>query len=58
MIKLKTLLKESKTKLSFAQGDVTFTITSKGNTIVLIPDSKGLDTIDTIKNLLKNTNKL
>jgi hypothetical protein len=52
MIKLKTLLKESKTKLSFAQGDVTFTITSKGNTIVLIPDSRGLDIIDTIKSKL------
>ena len=52
MIKLKNLLKESKTKLSFAQGDVTFTIISKGNTIMLIPDSKGLDSIDTIKSKL------
>jgi len=52
MIRLKNLLKESKTKLSFAQGDVTFTITSKGNTIVLIPDSKGLDSIDIIKSKL------
>ena len=52
MIKLKTLLKENKTKLSFAQGDVTFTIISKGNTIMLIPDSKGLDDIDIIKSKL------
>ena len=52
MIKLKNLLKESKTKLSFAQGDVTFTITTKANTIILIPDSKGLDAIDVIKSKL------
>jgi len=52
MMRLKNLLKESKTKLSFAKGDVNFVITSKANTIVLIPDSKGLDTIDYIKNEL------
>jgi hypothetical protein len=54
MIKLKNLLKESKTKLSFAKGDVNFVIISKDNTIILIPDSKGLDTIDYIKNELGN----
>lgn len=52
MIQLKSLLKESKTNLSFAKGDVNFTIISKGNTIILIPDSKGLDTIDYIKSEL------
>jgi hypothetical protein len=52
MIKLKNLLAESKTKLSFAVADVNFTITSKENTLILIPDSKGLDAIDLIKSKL------
>jgi len=52
MIKLKNLLAESRTKLSFAVADVNFTITSKENTIILIPDSKGLDAIDLIKSKL------
>jgi hypothetical protein len=52
MIKLKNLLAESKAKLSFAVADVNFTITSKDNTIILIPDSKGLDSIELIKSKL------
>ena len=52
MIKLKSLLAESRTKLSFAVADVNFTITSKDNTIILIPDSKGLDSIELIKSKL------
>ena len=43
---------ESRTKLSFAVADVNFTITSKDNTIILIPDSKGLDSIELIKSKL------
>lgn len=57
MIKLKTLLAESKTKLDFAIADVNFTITSKENTIILIPDSKGLDDIELIKSKKNATDK-
>jgi hypothetical protein len=52
MIKLKNLLVESKAKLDFAIADVNFTITSKDNTIILIPDSKGLNSIELIKSKL------
>jgi hypothetical protein len=57
MIKLKNLLGESRTKLDFAIADVNFTITSKGNTLILIPDSKGLDTIEMIKSKKNATDK-
>lgn len=57
MIKLKNLLAESKTKLDFAIADVNFTITSKENTIILIPDSKGLDDIELIKSKKNATDK-
>jgi hypothetical protein len=52
MIKLKDLLKENRVKLSFAVADVSFTIISKENTLMLIPDSKGLDAIEDIKSKL------
>ena len=57
MIKLKNLLSESKAKLDFAIADVNFTITYKGNTLILIPDSKGLDVIDLIKTKKNATDK-
>jgi hypothetical protein len=57
MIKLKNLLSESKAKLDFAIADVNFTITSKGNTLILIPDSKGLDAIEMIKSKKNATDK-
>lgn len=57
MIKLKNLLGESKAKLDFAIADVNFTITSKGNTLILIPDSKGLDSIEMIKTKKNATDK-
>ena len=50
MIKLKDLLAESKTNIKFERGDsINFTVTSKGASVILIPDSKGLDTIESIK---------
>ena len=49
MIKLKNLLNESKTSLKFQTDSINFTITSKGASLILIPDSKGLDTIEKIK---------
>lgn len=49
MIKLKNLLKESKTSMKFQTDSINFTITSKGASLILIPDSKGLDTIEKIK---------
>ncbi len=57
MIKLKTLLGEAKTKLDFGIADINFTITSKENTIILIPDSKGLDSIELIKSKKNATDK-
>lgn len=57
MIKLKNLLAESRAKFDFAIADVNFTITSKGNTLILIPDSKGLDSIELIKSKKNATDK-
>lgn len=50
MIKLKNLLRESKTSMKFQTESINFTVTSKGASLILIPDSKGLDTIEKIKN--------
>ena len=57
MIKLKNLLEESKTSMKFERENINFTITSKGASVILIPDSKGLDTIDTIKSNISSGNK-
>lgn len=57
MIKLKNLLKESRTALKFERESVNFTITSKGASLILIPDSKGLNTIDAIKAGIGSGNK-
>lgn len=57
MIKLKNLLKESKTSMKFQTDSINFTITSKGSSLILIPDSKGLDTIEKIKNNLTSGDK-
>ncbi len=58
MIKLKDLLAESKTNIKFERGDsINFTITSKGASVILIPDSKGLDTIESIKAGISSGNK-
>ncbi len=57
MIKLKGLLNEDKTTIKFDTDSINFTITSKGSTLILIPDSKGLDIIDKIKSNIGSGNK-
>ena len=57
MIKLKNLLGESRTSMKFESDSINFTITSKGASVILIPDSKGLDTIDKIKSNIGSGNK-
>ena len=57
MIKLKNLLAETRTSMKFESDSINFTITSKGASVILIPDSKGLDTIDKIKSNIGSGNK-
>jgi len=57
MIKLKNLLKESKTSMKLESDSINFTITSKGSSVILIPDSKGLDTIEKIKSNIGSGDK-
>ena len=57
MIKLKGLLKEDKTTIKFDTASINFTITSKGASLILIPDSKGLDIIDTMKSNINSSNR-
>lgn len=57
MIKLKNLLAETRTSMKLESDNINFTITSKGASVILIPDSKGLDTIDKIKSNIGSSNK-
>jgi len=57
MIKLKTLLAEGRTTMKLETESINFTITSKGASVILIPDSKGLDIIEKIKSNIGSGNK-